>query len=219
MCFVAIGTALGASAANAAAVGAAATSTALGVASAGAQYAGQRQQARQQARYQAQASAAERQRAIREQQSIRMRQGQERAARGKERQRIAVKAMERGATARTAAEGITGLSLEAYVDDLARQEAQFASSLQQQGEMSDLQTGLALTDAGFGSQNRLIAINRPINAPSLGAGLASMAASGLQGALTGYQISDAMGGMGGGGGRSGLSINPTSTTLNRDIPS
>ena len=190
---------------------------ALGAGSAAASYAGQRQQARQQARYQAQTSEAERQRALREQQSIRMRQGQERAARGKERQRIAVKAMERGATLRTAAEGITGLSLEAYVDDLARQEAQFASSLQQQGEMSDLQTGLALTDAGFGSQNRLIAINRPINAPSLGAGLASMASAGLQGALTGYQISDAMGGMGGGG--RGLGIKPTSTTLNRDIPS
>ena len=190
---------------------------AVQVASAGAQYMGQRQQAKQQARYQAQAMKAERQRALREQQSIRMRQGQERAARGKERQRIAVKAMERGATARTAAEGITGLSLEAYVDDLSRQEAQFASSLQQQGEMSDLQTGLALSDAGFGHENRLIGINRPINAPSLGSGLASMAASGLQGALTGYQISDAMGGMGGSGGRSGLSINPTSTTLNRNV--
>ncbi len=181
---------------------------ALGAGSAAASYAGQRQQAKQQARYQAQASAAERQRALREQQSIRMRQGQERAARGKERQRIAVKAMERGATATVAKKGITGLSFEAYVDDLRRQESNFSAGLQQGGEMSDLQTGLALTDAGFGSQNRLIGINRPVPSTSLGAGLASIASAGLQGALTGHQINSAMGG----GGR-GLDIPKGSSYL------
>jgi hypothetical protein len=169
---------------------------ALGAGSAAASYAGQRKQAKQQARYQAQASAAERQRALREQQSIRMRQGQERAARGKERQRIAVKAMERGGTFRSAARGITGLALEAVANDITRQEAEYSASLQQQGEMSDLQTGLALADAGFGSQNRLIGINRYVPSSSLGAGLASMASAGLQGALTGHQISSAMGGRG-----------------------
>ena len=162
-------------------------------ASAGAQFAGQRKQAKQQAHYQGQAMQSERKRALREQQSIRMRQGQERVARGKERQRIGIKAMERGATARTAADGITGLSLEAYVDDLTRQEAEYSAGLQQRGEMSDLQTGLALGDAGFGHENRIIGMNRPINAPSWGEGLASMASSGLQGALTGHQISAAMG--------------------------
>ena len=190
------------------------TSAVISAGSAGAQYAGQRKQAKQQSRYQAQAMQSERQRALREQQSIRMRQGQERAARGKERQRIAVKAMERGATARTAAEGITGLSLEAYVNDLTRQEAEYSASLQQGGEMGDLQTGLALDDAGFGHENRLIGINRPVRAQSLGAGLASMASAGLQGALTGHQINSAMG-----GGRRRLGIKPTSTTLNRDVPS
>lgn len=180
------------------------------MASAGAQYLGQRQQAKQQARYQAQASAAERQRALREQQSIRMRQGQERVARGKERQRIHIKLRKKLGTegADIANRGVTGLSREAAVNDLVQQEAEYSASLQQQGEMSDLQTGLALTDAGFGSQNRLIGINRYVPSTSLGAGLASIASAGLQGALTGHQINSAMGG----GGR-GLDIPKGSSYL------
>lgn len=188
----------------------AAAAAAVSVASAGAQYLGQRQQAKQQARYQAQASAAERQRALREQQSIRMRQGQERVARGKERQRIHIKLRKKLGTegADIANRGVTGLSREAAVNDLVQQEAEYSASLQQQGEMSDLQTGLALTDAGFGSQNRLIGINRYVPSTSLGAGLASIASAGLQGALTGHQINSAMGG----GGR-GLDIPKGSSYL------
>ena len=168
---------------------------ALGAASGGAQYLGQRQQAKQQARYQAQAAQAERQRAMQEQRSIRMRQAQEQTARNTEIQRVAQKAREARSTATVSAgeSGVSGLSVDALLDRYTQMEAQQIAGLQQQGGMGDLQTGLALDDAGFRSQNRLIGINRPVVRQSLGAGLASMASAGLQGALTGHQISSAMG--------------------------
>ena len=168
---------------------------ALGAGSAAASYAGQRKQAKQQARYQAQAAQAERQRALQEQRSIRMRQAQEQEATNRELADVALKSREALATATTSAgeSGVAGLSVDALLDDYTRQEASYRMGIGRQQEMKDLQTGLALTDAGFRSQNRLIGINRPVVRQSLGAGLASMASAGLQGALTGHQISSAMG--------------------------
>jgi len=94
MCFPAIGAAVvGAKAAagmSAVQLGIVGASTVAGVASPLVSYAGQRQQARQQARYQAQAAAAERQRFMQEQTSLRMRQAQEQEAVGRELEQVVV---------------------------------------------------------------------------------------------------------------------------------
>lgn len=166
----------------------------IGVASGGAQYLGQRKQAKQQARYQAQASAAERQRALQEQRSIRMREAQEQTARNTEIQRVALEAKKARHTARVAASdrGVIGASVEAVADAYTQQEAQLIARLNQQGEMGDLQTGLALTDAGFRSQNRLIGINRPVNKPSFLTAALDAGSRGLSGYRTGLDIQRSM---------------------------
>lgn len=190
---VAVGTALGATGSTAA-VGAVGASTLLGVGSSVASYAGQRQQAKQQRRYQNQAMEAERQRAIQEQQSIRMRQAQEQEATNRELGDVAMKAREARARATTSAgeAGVAGMSVDALIDDYTRQEAAYRVGVGRQQEMRDLQTGLALTDAGFRTQNRMIDLNRPVNQPSFLTGALNVAKSGVSGYRTGLELKRAM---------------------------
>jgi hypothetical protein len=69
------------------------------------------------------------------------------------------------------------------MDDYMRQEANYRTALLRQQEFQNINTGLALSDAGFRSQSNLIGINRPINRPSfLTAGL-----SAASGAASGYR--------------------------------
>ena len=167
---------------------------ALGAGSAAASYAGQRQQARQQARYQKQASEAERQRAMQEQRSIRMRQAQEQEATNRELADVALKSREALATATVSAgeSGVAGLSVDALLDDYTRQEASYRMGIGRQQEMKDLQTGLALTDAGFRSRSNLININRPINRPSFLTATLDAGSRGLSGYRTGLEIQRSM---------------------------
>lgn len=161
---------------------------------AGAQFYGQRQQAKQQRRYQNQAMAAEQQRAIQEQQSIRMRQAQEQEATNRELGDVALKAREARAKATTSAgeAGVAGMSVDALIDDYTRQEAAYRVGVGRQQEMRDLQTGLALTDAGFRTQNRMIDLNRPINQPSFLTGALNVASSGLSGYRSGLELKRVM---------------------------
>jgi len=163
----------------------AAIGAAAGVASAGLTFVGQRQQARQQARYQAQAAAAERQRFLQEQTSLRMRQAQEQEAVGRELEQVSKKSQAALARARVSAgeAGVAGASVQALMDDYMRQEAGYRSALARQQELGALGTGLGLEQAGFATQQRQIGINQPINRPNpLAAGL-----SALQGGLSGYR--------------------------------
>lgn len=164
--------------------------TAVGALSSAAQYQGQRQQAKQQARYQQKAMEAERQRALQEQSSIRMRQAQEQEATNRELGDVAMKAREAMARATTSAgeSGVAGASVDALIDDFTRQEAEYRMGVGRQQEMRDVQTGLALTDAGFRSQNRLIDINRPINKPSFLSGALSTVQGGVSGYRTGLEL-------------------------------
>lgn len=162
----------------------------IGAGSSLAQYQGQRQQARQQANYQAQASVAERARFLQEQTSIRMREAQQQEATNKELGEIAMKSREAVSRARTSAgeAGVAGASVDALMDDYMRQEANYRTTLLRQQEFQNINTGLAMSDAGFRSQNNLIGINRPINRPSFltaALGAASGAASGYR---TGLEI-------------------------------
>ena len=160
----------------------------VGALSSFSQYQGQRQQAKQQARYQQKAMEAERQRALQEQSSIRMRQAQEQEATNRELGDVAMKAREARARAITSAEGLSGASVDALIDDFTRQEAEYRMGVGRQQEMRDVQTGLALTDAGFRSQNRLIDINRPINKPSFLSGALSTVQGGVSGYRTGLEL-------------------------------
>jgi len=200
MCFPAIGAAIvGAKAAagmSALQLGMVGASTVAGVASPLVSYAGQRQQARQQARYQAQAQAAERQRFLQEQTSLRMRQAQEQEAVGRELEQVSKKSQAALARARVSAgeAGVAGASVQALMDDYMRQEAGYRSALARQQELGEIGTGMQLEQAGFATQQRQIGINQPINRPNiLTAGLSALQ-GGLSGYRTGLDIQSRMGG-------------------------
>ena len=181
-----IGLALGASQATAASVGAAAISTTMGVASAGAQMYGQRQQAKTQAKVQKNASAAERERYLREVSSMRVQQGQEEVAAAQRVNESARKAREARATARVSAgeAGVAGLSVDALINDLTREEANYNFATQQQLQMSGVNRTLQLGDAGLGFTNNMLRINKPIEQPDyLGAAI-----SGAQTGLSTYDV-------------------------------
>ena len=168
---------------------------AVQVAAVGAQFAGARRQAKQQAAYQAQASAAERQRFLQEQTSIRMRQAQEQEAVGRELEQVSQKSQAALARARVSAgeAGVAGASVQALMDDYTRQEGAYRSALLRQQELGGVATGMGLEQAGFATQQRQIGINQPINRPSaLTAGL-QVLGSGLSGYATGMDIGSRLG--------------------------
>ena len=168
---------------------------ALGAGSSALQFAGQRQQARQQRQFQQRAAQAERQRALMEQRSLRMRQAQEQEATAREIGEIARRAREARATATVSAgqAGVAGLSVEALLNQYTADEAALRMGAIRQQEMRDLQAGLAFTDAEMRSQNRLIDINRPIRSPSFAAGAIDVVSSGLSGLRTGLELKRELG--------------------------
>ena len=189
MCFPLIGAAL-APAATAGMQTLIGASVVSGVASPLVGYMGQRQQAKQQAAFQAQAAAAERQRFMQEQTSIRMRQAQEQEAVGRELEQVSRKSQEALSRARVSAgeAGVAGASVQALMDDYVRQEAGYREATLRQQELGGVATGLGLEQAGFATQQRQIGINRPIARPSfLTAGLQSLS-GGLGGVATGLQL-------------------------------
>ena len=189
MCFPLIGAAL-APAATAGMQTLIGASVVSGFASPLVGYMGARQQAKQQAAYQAQAAAAERQRFMQEQTSLRMRQAQEQEAVGRELEQVSRKSQEALSRARVSAgeAGVAGASVQALMDDYVRQEAGYRAATLRQQELGGVATGLGLEQAGFATQQRQIGINRPIARPSfLTAGLQSLS-GGLGGVATGLQL-------------------------------
>ncbi|MBV54166.1 MAG: hypothetical protein CL816_08970 [Coxiellaceae bacterium] len=165
-------------------------SLAVGATSAGASFVGQRQQAKAQSAYQRQASIAEQQRALQEQRSIRMRQGQEKEATNREINEMSKKAREAVSTAQVSAgeAGVSGLSVDALLQDYENQSLAYNMGLTRQQEMRDVQTGLALTDAGFRTVNNQIGINRIVSKPGFLEGGLRVASSGLSGFASGYGL-------------------------------
>lgn len=146
----------------------------LGIAQTGAQIQGQRRAAKVQSRSQAKASAAERQRYLNEVSSMRTQQRQEQVAAAQRIQESTKKAREARATARVSAgeAGVSGLSVNALINDLTRQEAEYRFANTQQQQMVDTNRELQLRDAGLGFTNNMLRINRPIEKPDyLGAAL------------------------------------------------
>ena len=146
----------------------------LGVAQGGMQIAGQRQMAKAQEQAQANASKAERQRYLQEVSSMRVQQGQEQVAAAQRINESAKKAREARATARVSAgeAGVAGLSVDALINDLTREEAEYNFATQQQLQMNDVGRQMQLQNAGLGFTNNMLRINRPIEQPNyLGAAL------------------------------------------------
>ena len=150
------------------------TALALGAAQAGAQVHGQRQQAKTQAKVQKNASIAERQRYLAEVSSMRVQQGQEQVAAAQRIQEATRKAREARSTARVSAgeAGVAGLSVDALINDLTREQAEHRFATTQQLEMNDVNRQMQLKDAGLGFTNNMLRINKPIEQPNyLGAAL------------------------------------------------
>ena len=163
---------------------------ALGVAQGGMSYIGQQQAARAQAKAQRNATIAEQQRNLQEMSAMRIAERQEQVAAAQRIQQSAKKAREARATARVSASeaGVAGISVDALINDLTRQQAEYDFSIQQQLDFSRTNTGLALRDAQQRSRMNLLSINRPIEQPSLlgaaldGASTALSAYSGMKSA-------------------------------------
>ena len=175
-------------------------SAVIGGLSTGLQFMGQRQQARQQAQYQAQAAAAERQRFLQEQTSLRMRQAQEQEAVGRELEQVSRKSQAALARARVSAgeAGVAGASVQALMDDYMRQEAGYRGALLRQQELGGIATGMGLEQAGFATQQRQIGLSQPIDRPSFLSGALGVASGALGGYRTGLTLKSMTGGGGGG---------------------
>jgi len=149
-------------------------SFALGAGSGVAQYAGQRQQAKAQAAYQAQSIAmAQRKAAMQETVAIMERQQQEQAV-AQEKGKVAKKGEAVQATATVAAgeAGVSGLSVQALMDDYIRQQAGQVAALTSQDKLYALRHGLNLEQIALASQQEIMGLDRPIDKPSkLGLGL------------------------------------------------
>ena len=130
--------------------------------------------AKAQEQAQANASKAERQRYLQEVSSMRVQQGQEQVAAAQRINESAKKAREARATARVSAgeAGVAGLSVDALINDLTREEAEYSFATQQQTQMNDVGRQMQLQNAGLGFTNNMLRINRPIEQPDyLGAAL------------------------------------------------
>ena len=153
----------------------------LGAAQTGVSLVGQSQAASAQAKAQAQASVAERQRYLQEVSSMRVQQGQEQIAAAQQIQKAQQRAREARATARVSAgeSGVAGLSVDALVNDLSRQEAEYRFATQQQTQMADVGRQMQLQNAGLAFTNNMLSINRPIQRPDFLGSALSGATTGL----------------------------------------
>ena len=164
---------------------------ALGAAQGGMTYIGQQQAARTQEKVQRRATEAEQKRYLQEVSATRLRERQEQIAAAQKIQQSATKSREARATARVSAgeAGVAGLSVDALINDLSRQEAEFNFSVAQQLAFSGQNRALGLTDSQMRSRMNLLSINKPIEQPNL---LGSVL-SGVSTGLSAYAGMDAAG--------------------------
>jgi len=147
---------------------------------------GQRNQAEAQAQAQAMASKQERERYLAEVSAMRTRQQQEAITRSQSLQESSKRAMEARATATVSAAeaGVSGLSVDALLGDLSRQQADYEFSVQQQARLTDVNRKMALNEAGIGFSRNMLRINQPIQQPDY---LGSVV-GGLQSGLSTYGV-------------------------------
>ena len=182
MCFPAIAAALPA------------ISAGLGAGSAILGYAGQRQQAKAQAAYQAQSIAAAQKKAGFQRTSEILEAQQKRLALAQETGKITKAAREKLASATVSAgeAGVSGLSVQALMDDYVRQQAGLQAAVTTQEKLYGLQTGMNLQQIRLASEQEILGLSQPIERPSLlTAGLGAIS-GGLSGYRTGLDIKSRM---------------------------
>ena len=170
-------------------------SAGVGAASAGLQYAGQRRQAKAQAAFQAQSIAAAQKKAGFQRTSEILEAQQKRLALAQETGKITKAAREKLASATVSAgeAGVSGLSVQALMDDYVRQQAGLQAAVTTQEKLYGLQTGMNLQQLGLASQQEILGLSQPIERPSLlTAGLGAIS-GGLSGYATGSDIARRMG--------------------------
>ncbi len=158
-------------------------------------YAGQRQQAKAQAAYQAQSIAAAQRKAGFQRTSQLLESQQKKLALAQESEKITKKARETLASATVSAgeAGVSGLSVQALMDDYVRQQAGLQAAVTTQEKLYGLQTGMGLQQLGLASQQEILGLSQPISKPSLlTAGLGAVS-GGLSGYATGSDIASRMG--------------------------
>lgn len=184
------------------------TAIAVSVLSTGAQIRAQQQAAAAQAKAQRNATIAEQQRLLQEMTSMRLQEQQENIAAAQRVQVASKKAEEAKATARVSAgeAGVAGLSIDALINDLSREEAEYRYSVTQQQEFTNVNRDLQMRDAQLGSTMNLLRINKPIQQPDF-------LGSAIRGASTGLSIARAGQGFTGGA-TPGSSSSSSSYTYN-----
>jgi hypothetical protein len=169
-------------------------SAGVGAASAGLQYAGQRRQAKQQAAYQAQSIAAAQKKAGFQRTSQILESQQKKLALAQESAKITKKARETLASATVSAgeAGVSGLSVQALMDDYVRQQAGLQAAVTTQEKLYGLQTGMNLQQLGLASQQEILGLSQPISKPSLLTTGLQAVSGGLSGYRTGLDIGSRM---------------------------
>jgi hypothetical protein len=150
------------------------TAITLGVAQAGMSIQGQKQQAKTQEKMQKNASEAEQQRHLAQMSASRIRERQEMTSAAQAIQASTTKAREARATGRVSAAeaGVSGLSVDALLNDMTRKEAAYSFSVQQQQQFNQTNRDLGFQDGAMQSRMNLLSINKPINQTNyLGAAL------------------------------------------------
>ena len=181
---------------SAVALGTIGASTVAGIASPLMSYAGQRQQAKAQAAYQAQSIAAAQRKAGFQRTSQILESQQKKLALAQESEKITKKARETLASATVSAgeAGVSGLSVQALMDDYVRQQAGLQAAVTTQEKLYGLQTGMSLQQIGLASQQEILGLSQPINRPSLLLSGLQAVSGGLSGYAAGQDISSRMGG-------------------------
>lgn len=139
----------------------------------------QQNAARNQADAQKAASKRENERYLREASAMRLKEAQEDLVMTRDIQESQKKATAARSTAMVSAgeAGVSGLSVDALMDDYTRQEADYRFSVAEQSRLTGINNQLQLTEAGFRSSNNLIKINKPIQQPNYLGSMVNLAGS------------------------------------------
>lgn len=161
-------------------------STIIGAAGTASSLIGQRQQAQAHAESQRLASMQERQRYLAEVSAMRTQEQQEDLGRTQQKQQAARRAMEARATATVSAgeAGVSGLSVDALLGDLSRQQAEYEFSVDRQSSLTNINRQLALQESGIGFNRNMLRINQPIAQPDY----LGTFTQGLQSGLSNYGV-------------------------------
>jgi len=165
-----------------------------GVASSAMQFAGQRQQARAQMALQSQQiRAAQQKLGFQRTAAILERQQQEQAI-AQEKGKVAARGEAIAARARVSAgeAGVSGLSVQALMDDYIRQQAGQVAALTSQDKLYAMRHGLNLEQLGLASEQEILGLSKPIQQPSFLRGALSIASGGLSGYTAGQSFQNVL---------------------------